>query len=142
VTLSGGRGLAYDSCVLATGAEPTRLPVPGADDPAVRVLRSLDDLRELKRRLEPGMNVIVIGSGFIGCEIAASLCMLGHPVTLISDETAPNERRLGTEASAEIRRWLETSGCCSRSATRCSESSATGRAWKCTPPSTTPPPTW
>ena len=110
VTLSGGRGLAYDSCVLATGAEPTRLPVPGADDPAVRVLRSLDDLRELKRRLEPGMNVIVIGSGFIGCEIAASLCMLGHPVTLISDETAPNERRLGTEASAEIRRWLEDVG--------------------------------
>ena len=110
VTLSGGRGLAYDSCVLATGAEPTRLPVPGADDPAVRVLRSIDDLRELKRRLEPGMNVIVIGSGFIGCEIAASLCMLGHPVTLISDETAPNERRLGTEASAEIRRWLEDVG--------------------------------
>jgi 3-phenylpropionate/trans-cinnamate dioxygenase ferredoxin reductase component len=110
VTLSGGRGLAYDSCLLATGAEPTRLPVPGADDPAVRVLRSLDDLRELKRRLEPGMDVIVIGSGFIGCEIAASLSMLGHPVSLMSDEAAPNERRLGTEASAEIRRWLQDVG--------------------------------
>ena len=110
VTLSGGRGLAYDSCVLATGAEPKRLPVPGADDPSVRVLRSLDDLRELKRRLEPGMDVIVIGSGFIGCEIAASLCLLGHPVTLMSDETAPNERRLGTEAAAEIRRWLTDVG--------------------------------
>lgn len=110
VTLSGGRRLAYDSCLLATGAEPARLPVPGADDPAVRVLRSLDDLRELKRRLEPGMEVIVIGSGFIGCEIAASLCMLGHPVTLMSDETAPNQRRLGTEASAEIQRWLQEVG--------------------------------
>ena len=60
--------------MLATGAEPTRLPVPGADDPAVRVLRSLDHLRELERRLDAGHATwCVIGSGFIGCEIAASL---------------------------------------------------------------------
>jgi NADPH-dependent 2,4-dienoyl-CoA reductase/sulfur reductase-like enzyme len=96
--------------VLATGGEPTRLPVRGADDPAVRVLRALDDLRELRRRLEPDVDVCVIGSGFIGCEVAASLRMLGHDVSLISDEPAPNQRRLGDEASARIRGWLEALG--------------------------------
>jgi 3-phenylpropionate/trans-cinnamate dioxygenase ferredoxin reductase component len=110
VMLSGGRELAYKRCVVATGAEPTRLPVPGADDPAVRVLRSLDDLRELRGRLEPDVEVCVIGSGFIGCEVAASVRMLGHDVSLISDEPAPNQRRLGDEASARIRGWLEALG--------------------------------
>ncbi|MGI8507640.1 MAG: NAD(P)/FAD-dependent oxidoreductase [Solirubrobacteraceae bacterium] len=110
VTLSGGRELRYRSCVLATGAEPTRIPVPGGDDPAVRVLRSLDHLRELKLRLEPGSRPVVIGSGFIGCEIAASLRMLGHPVTLVSDETAPNLARLGEEAAREIAGWLRDEG--------------------------------
>jgi NADPH-dependent 2,4-dienoyl-CoA reductase/sulfur reductase-like enzyme len=106
ITLSGGRELAYAWCLLATGAEPTRLPVPGADDPAVRVLRSLDDLRDLQHRLTADAEVIVIGSGFIGCEIAASLRILGHAVTLISDEPAPNQRRLGERAAAEVGGWL------------------------------------
>jgi len=110
VTLSGGRELDYRSCVLATGSEPTRIPIPGADDPAVRVLRSLDDLRELQRRLRPGVGPLVIGSGFIGCEIAASLTVLGQQVTLMSDEAAPNARRLGAEAAAEITGWLQELG--------------------------------
>ena len=70
----------YGRCLLATGAEPTRLPVPGADDPAVRAVRTLDDVRELLRRLGDGDPVVVIGSGFIGCEIAASLRLRGHAV--------------------------------------------------------------
>ena len=110
VTLSGGRTLTYGRCVLATGAEPTRLPVPGSDDPAVRVMRSLDDLRELRSRLRPGAAVIVIGSGFIGCEIAASLRRRGHPVALVSDEPSPNCGRLGEEAGARIAAWLEEEG--------------------------------
>jgi NADPH-dependent 2,4-dienoyl-CoA reductase/sulfur reductase-like enzyme len=108
--LTGGRVLEYRLCVLATGAEPTRLAVPGADHPGVRTLRSLDDLRELKRRLVPGSPVSVIGSGFIGCEIAASLRLLDHPVALISDETAPNVTRLGAQAAAEIAGWLTELG--------------------------------
>lgn len=110
VALSGGRELSYSNCVLATGSEPTRLPIPGADDPAVRALRSLDDLRELERRLGHGGDVVVIGSGFIGCEIAASLRHRGHPVTLISDEEAPNAGRLGAEAAAELAGWLTADG--------------------------------
>jgi NADPH-dependent 2,4-dienoyl-CoA reductase/sulfur reductase-like enzyme len=108
--LSGGRVLEYRVCLVATGSEPTRLPVPGADHPGVRTLRSLDDLRELKRRLEPGTPVTVIGSGFIGCEIAASLRLLSHPVALISDESAPNVARLGEQAAAEITAWLSDLG--------------------------------
>jgi NADPH-dependent 2,4-dienoyl-CoA reductase/sulfur reductase-like enzyme len=106
VLLSGGRTLRYRRCVLATGAEPVRLPIPGADDPAVRVLRTLDQLRELRARLRPDDPVVVIGSGFIGCEIAASLRMRGHPVSLVSDEPAPNARRLGGAAAAVIAGWL------------------------------------
>ena len=110
VTLSGGRRLQYAQLVVATGAEPVRLPVPGADDPAVRVLRTLDHLRELQARLIGGASVIVIGSGFIGCEIAASLRRGGHPVTLVSDEPAPNERRLGPEVAGELAAWLREDG--------------------------------
>ena len=110
VTLAGGRELTYRRCVLATGAEPVRLPVPGADDPGVRVLRSLDHLRELRRRLTAGAPVVVIGSGFIGCEIAASLRAREHPVTLVGDEPAPNAARLGDAVAERIRGWLEDDG--------------------------------
>ena len=110
VALSGGRELRYRSCLLATGAEPTRLPVPGADHPAVRVIRTLDHVRELTRRLGDGDTVVVIGSGFIGCEIAASLRRRGQQVWLISDEPEPNAERLGVEAAEQIHRWLEEEG--------------------------------
>src|SRR5579863_1081559 len=90
--LSGSRTIAYRRCVLATGAEPKRLPIRGADDPGVRVVRALDHVRELMSRLpDSGGEVVVIGSGFIGCEIASSLRHRGMRVTLVSDETAPNE---------------------------------------------------
>ena len=94
VMISGGRALAYRDALLATGAEPTRIPVPGADHPGVRIVRALDHVRELIVRLRDGEPVIVIGSGFIGCEIAASLRRRAHPVTLISDESEPNAARL------------------------------------------------
>ncbi len=109
-SLSGGRELRYRSCVLATGAEPTRLPVPGADHPAVRVIRTLDHVRELTARLGDGDPVVVIGSGFIGCEIAASLRRRGHPVALVSDEDQPNAARLDLEAAERIRGWLVQEG--------------------------------
>lgn len=111
VMLSGGRRLSYQRCVLATGAEPTRLPVPGADDPAVRVVRALDHVRELLVRLpDRGARVVVIGSGFIGCEIASSLRRRGADVTQISDEQGPNQARLGPAAAAEIGGWLREDG--------------------------------
>jgi 3-phenylpropionate/trans-cinnamate dioxygenase ferredoxin reductase subunit len=87
--LSGGRSLSYDSCLLATGGEPSRLPVAGSDHPAVRVVRTVQDVRELLERLGEKAEVAVIGSGFIGCEIACSLRRRGCAVALISDERRP-----------------------------------------------------
>ena len=107
---AAGASSSYEQCVLATGAEPRRLTVPGADDPAVRVLRSLDHFRELTARLRPETRVAVIGSGFIGCEIAASLRRRGHPITLISDEPAPNAARLGDVVGERIAGWLDEVG--------------------------------
>lgn len=111
VTLSGGRELAYRVCLLSTGAEPKRLPVAGADDPAVGVIRTLDHVRDLLRRVTTRDAVVVIGSGFIGCEIAASLRRRGHAkVTLVSDESAPNAARLGEAAAGRIGQWLREEG--------------------------------
>jgi 3-phenylpropionate/trans-cinnamate dioxygenase ferredoxin reductase component len=110
VTISGGRRLEYRDALLATGAEPTRIPVPGADHPGVRVIRALDHVREVIARLRDGEPVIVIGSGFIGCEIAASLRRRGHRVTLISDEPEPNAARLGEDAARRIHGWLDEEG--------------------------------
>ncbi len=111
VALSGARTLTYGRCVLATGAEPRRLPIPGADDPGVRIVRALDHIRELLQRLPvTGGEVVVIGSGFIGCEIASSLRRRGTQVTLVSDEQAPNAARLGAEVAARITGWLHEEG--------------------------------
>jgi 3-phenylpropionate/trans-cinnamate dioxygenase ferredoxin reductase component len=109
-TLSGGRELQFEQCVLATGAEPTRLTVPGADDSRVRVIRALDHVRELNRQLTSGARVVVVGSGFIGCEIASSLRARRHRVALVSDESAPNVGRLGDDAGAIIAGWLDEDG--------------------------------
>ena len=110
VTLAGGETVGYDACVLATGSEPRRLPVPGADHPEVRVLRSLQDARALRERAEGARSAVVVGSGFIGCEAAASLAMRGLRVTLISDEHVPHAARLGAEAGRRIATWLAEHG--------------------------------
>jgi 3-phenylpropionate/trans-cinnamate dioxygenase ferredoxin reductase subunit len=110
VVLSGGRCLRYRACVLATGAEPRRLAITGADDPAVRVVRTLGQVRELQARLLTGGPVVVVGSGFVGCEIAASLTMRGHRVSLVSNELSPNVTRLGADAAAAIAGWLQELG--------------------------------
>ena len=110
VTLSGGRTLEYGTCLLATGAEPKRLAVPGADHPRVSVMRTLDDLRRLEQCLGGDASIAVIGSGFIGCEIAGSLRVRGHEVALVSSENAPNAARLGETAAAAVAGWLSDAG--------------------------------
>jgi 3-phenylpropionate/trans-cinnamate dioxygenase ferredoxin reductase subunit len=110
VTLSGGRELEYVSCVLATGAEPARLPVPGADRPWVHVVRTVEHVRALTARLREGDRAVVIGSGFIGCEIASSLRARGHDVDLVSDEPLPNSARLGEPQAQLLQNWLAEDG--------------------------------
>lgn len=100
----------YDVCVLATGSEPLRLPVPGADDPEILVMRTIENSTRLQERVKKDGRVLVVGSGFIGCEAAASLSMRGADVTMISLENVPQETRLGDGAGNRILSWLESYG--------------------------------
>src|SRR4051812_16406249 len=77
ILLGSGETLHYDACMLATGAEPALLPVPGVTEEWVLTLRSLASARMLRNRAETASTAVVIGSGFIGCEAAASLAARG-----------------------------------------------------------------
>ena len=110
VVTAEGTVLPFDACVLATGAEPARLPVPGGDDPRVLLLRSLESARRLRERATAASSAVVIGAGFIGCEAAASLAVRGLRVTLIAQEDVPHGPRLGDAAGRRIAAWLEEHG--------------------------------
>ena len=105
-----GEQFHYDACVLATGSEPVRIPVPGADDPEILVMRTVENSARLRARVGKGDRAVVVGSGFIGCEVAASLALRGAGVTLVSLEELPQEERLGEEVGGRIRGWLEDYG--------------------------------
>jgi NADPH-dependent 2,4-dienoyl-CoA reductase/sulfur reductase-like enzyme len=100
--------LRFDACVVATGSEPTRLPVPNAE--RALTLRSLADAHALRAAAERADEATVVGSGFIGCEAAASLAMRGLKVTLVSDEDIPHAARLGEEAGRRIAGFLTELG--------------------------------
>jgi 3-phenylpropionate/trans-cinnamate dioxygenase ferredoxin reductase component len=110
VGLDDGEVLSYDACVLATGSEPIRLPVPGAEDPEILVMRTVENSTRLQDRVEENGNVVVVGSGFIGCEAAASLALRGADVTLVSLEESPQQERLGQEVGERIEGWLRDYG--------------------------------
>ena len=83
VALADATALRYDHLVLATGAEPRRLNVPGAALSGIHLLRSRDDARRLRTALKAARNVVVAGAGFIGLEVAAVARMTGAQVTVI-----------------------------------------------------------
>jgi 3-phenylpropionate/trans-cinnamate dioxygenase ferredoxin reductase component len=83
VTLASGNTVPYDTLVLATGARNRLLPVKGADLDGVLYLRSLDEAIALKERLKSAQEVVVIGGGFVGLELAAVACSLGKSVTVL-----------------------------------------------------------
>ncbi|HEY8466980.1 MAG TPA: FAD-dependent oxidoreductase [Solirubrobacterales bacterium] len=99
LVLAGGDRLEWGRLLLATGAEPRRLPVPGAELPGVHYLRDFADADALAERLGPGARVAVIGAGWIGSEVAASARQLGAEVTLLEAARLPLERVLGSRAS-------------------------------------------
>jgi len=105
VVLLAGESVAYGRLLLATGAEPASLPVPGGDDPSVLRLRRPIDSERIRAAGDRG-SVTVVGSGFIGCEAAASLAMRGSAVRLIGEEPLPQQSLLGEEAGRRIAGWL------------------------------------
>ena len=110
VTTHEGEELSYDVCVLATGSEPVRPPVPGGDDPEILTMRTVENSTRLQDRVGEGDRAVVVGSGFIGCEAAASLSMRGAAVILASHERSPQRRRLGPEVGERIESWLRGFG--------------------------------
>jgi NADPH-dependent 2,4-dienoyl-CoA reductase/sulfur reductase-like enzyme len=110
VALSTGERIGFHNCVLATGARPASppVPVPVAAGQQVSTLRTRTDSDALAGASDG--HVLVVGSGFIGCEAAASLAMRGGRVTLATDEPAPQRNRLGEIVGARIAGWLRDLG--------------------------------
>src|SRR3954471_9470785 len=103
IALDGGERLPYDRLLIAVGAEPRRLQIPGAELDGVLYLRSVEDSDALRGRLDRGGSVVVIGAGWIGAEVAASARQRGLEVTVLDPMTVPLERVLGTEVGAIYR---------------------------------------
>jgi 3-phenylpropionate/trans-cinnamate dioxygenase ferredoxin reductase subunit len=100
LVLDSGRELKYHKVLLATGGQNRQLALPGADLPGLHYLRTLADCDAIKREAGPGRRAVVVGMGFIGCEVAASLTQLGVGVTAIYPGRDPLERVLGEQVGA------------------------------------------
>src|SRR5215217_3698339 len=103
LTLDGEERVRYDRLLLTTGAEPRRLPVPGADLEGVLYLRSVEDSDALRERLDRGGALVVVGAGWIGAEVAASARQRGLEVTVLDPLAVPLERVLGPEVGGVYR---------------------------------------
>lgn len=103
VRLDNGQHVAFDRLLIATGAEPRQLEIPGSDLAGVHYLRTLDDARAIRDAAAGTRRAVVIGGGWIGAEVAASLRQLGLPVAMIVSGSVPLERVLGAEVGAVYR---------------------------------------
>ncbi|HEX2781053.1 MAG TPA: FAD-dependent oxidoreductase, partial [Gemmatimonadaceae bacterium] len=110
VALADGTSIEYDRLLVATGATPARLPGPSGSEPRVRYLRTLADSRAIIATAANAKTAVVIGSSFIGLEVAASLRTRGLAVQVVAPEQRPLERVLGPELGDFVRRLHEEKG--------------------------------
>ena len=102
LALASGRELEYQKLLLATGGRNRRLQIPGAELPGIYYLRTVAECDAIKREALAGRRAVVVGMGFIGCEVAASLTQLGVHVTAVFPGSKPLERILGEQIGALI----------------------------------------
>jgi 3-phenylpropionate/trans-cinnamate dioxygenase ferredoxin reductase component len=100
ITLDSGEELGYQKVLIATGGRNRRLGIPGADLPGIHYLRTVAGCDGIKQEARPGRRAVVVGMGFIGCEVAASLTQLGVRVTAVFPGRIPLERVLGSQVGA------------------------------------------
>jgi 3-phenylpropionate/trans-cinnamate dioxygenase ferredoxin reductase component len=100
VALAGGGTVSYDRLLLATGAAPRRLSVPGADLEGMLYLRRVGDSERLAEALHGGGRVVIVGAGWIGLEVAAAAREFGCDVTVVEPEPSALHRQLGPELGA------------------------------------------
>ena len=103
VRLAGGESLGFDRLLLATGAAPRRLSLPGGDLDGVLYLRAIEDSNAIRDRIDAGGRLVTIGAGWIGAEVAASARQRGCEVTILATGKLPLERVLGPELGAIYR---------------------------------------
>jgi 3-phenylpropionate/trans-cinnamate dioxygenase ferredoxin reductase component len=109
VTLDDGTVLGYDELVIATGLVPRRIPA-FPDLEGIRVLRSFDESLALRRHASAARHAVVVGAGFIGCEVAASLRGLGVDVVLVEPQPAPLASVLGAQVGGLVARLHRSEG--------------------------------
>jgi NADPH-dependent 2,4-dienoyl-CoA reductase/sulfur reductase-like enzyme len=109
VTLDGGEQLGWDGLVAATGLRPRRLATPGPLG-GRHVIRTFEDAVRLRAALTPGARLVIVGAGFIGCEVAATARSLGVEVDVVAPEEVPMERPLQHDLGAALQRRHEAHG--------------------------------
>jgi len=110
IVLKSGRRVAYDKLLLAPGSEPVRLPVAGASLPHVKTLRTLADAQSIIEAATPGRRAVVVGSSFIGLEVAASLRARNIEVDVVSRDGVPLGNILGAQVGRFVQKLHEDKG--------------------------------